>query len=51
MEVFALPTPTSSGNSKAFLESWWDENVRHARAFLHECESELREGFGSSGPQ
>jgi len=32
MEVFAVLTPTYSGNSKAFLEAWWDEIARHASA-------------------
>ena len=35
MEVFALSTPTYSGNSKAFLEALWDEIARHASAPPH----------------
>ncbi len=32
MEVFAVPTPTSSGNYKPNLESFFEKRQRHARA-------------------
>ena len=52
MEVFAALTPTSSGNSKAFLEALWDENARHARALfagLAQWDADLLTGFEIAG--
>ena len=52
MEVFAALTPTSSGNSKAFLEALWDENARHARALfagLAQWDADLLAGFEIAG--